>query len=574
MERSGATGQLVTTDHIPSSRGRDAGSGASAAAPGTFSCVVDTHPLFHLNALRWFASLTRSAGVDPRDLVVHVAGGPRTDVLEYLQAKGVTVREVPPFDARSPPCNKIAAALSLATQGRQGLCVLTDSDVAIFEDPRQIPAPAGKVGMKPVDLARPPLPILESVFAAAGLPPPRLVPLLGQAGVATLAGNGNGGLYLVPGAMLPVVARAWERWARWLLERRELLAAWSLHVDQVAMALALAAEGIETFELDARWNFPLHLPALAGPDPAPPAVIHYHQQVDATGQLSPAGIPALDRRIDEANRAFGEVCREAFPNATFWEWRYLTDPELGSGVGSRGEPLADKRALLSVLLAALRPASVLDVGCGDGEATRGLPMPGYVGLDLSAAAVQRARAGRPDGDHRVGTLADQPHAVQADLTVCLDVLIHQADAAGYHDLVSRLWRSAARALLISGYEHPFRATSPMIHFHEPLSASLRRLDPDAAIHPLREVHGITTWLVLKALPDRPADDPRDLPLAAVIELLKQRAERTERIGDLEAKVAACGAEIERWRQRVTAMEATRAWRWRAWLLRWRRGRGD
>src|SRR5579863_1380654 len=359
-----------------------------------------------------------------------------------------------------------------------------------------------------------------------------------------------------PGAMLPVVARAWERWARWLLERRELLAAWSLHVDQVAMALALAAEGIETFELDARWNFPLHLPALAGPDPAPPAVIHYHQQVDATGQLSPAGIPALDRRIDEANRAFGEVCREAFPNATFWEWRYLTDPELGSGVGSRGEPLADKRALLSVLLAALRPASVLDVGCGDGEATRGLPMPGYVGLDLSAAAVQRARAGRPDGDHRVGTLADQPHAVQADLTVCLDVLIHQADAAGYHDLVSRLWRSAARALLISGYEHPFRATSPMIHFHEPLSASIRRLDPDAAIHPLREVHGITTWLVLKALPDRPADDPRDLPLAAVIELLEQRAERAERIGDLEAKVAACGAEIERWRQRVTAMEAT------------------
>ncbi|HLX07366.1 MAG TPA: hypothetical protein VKY89_05850, partial [Thermoanaerobaculia bacterium] len=74
--------------------------------------------------------------------------------------------------------------------------------------------------------------------------------------------------------------------------------------------------------------------------------------------------------------------------------------------------------------------------------------------------------------------------------------------------------------------------------------------------------------------DPPADDPRDLPLAAVIELLEQRAERAERIGDLEAKVAACGAEIERWRQRVTAMEATRAWRWRARLLRWRRGRGD
>jgi SAM-dependent methyltransferase len=30
------------------------------------------------------------------------------------------------------------------------------------------------------------------------------------------------------------------------------------------------------------------------------------------------------------------------------------------------------------------------------------------------------------------------------------------------------------------------------------------------------------------------------------------------------------AELERWRERVAAMEATRAWRLRAWLLRWRR----
>jgi hypothetical protein len=32
------------------------------------------------------------------------------------------------------------------------------------------------------------------------------------------------------------------------------------------------------------------------------------------------------------------------------------------------------------------------------------------------------------------------------------------------------------------------------------------------------------------------------------------------------------AELERWRVRVAAMESTRAWRLRAWLLRWRHGR--
>ena len=65
------------------------------------------------------------------------------------------------------------------------------------------------------------------------------------------------------------------------------------------------------------------------------------------------------------------------------------------------------------------------------EATQDLPMPGYVGIDLSPEAVRRTKIGRPEGEFLVGRLADFP--IRADLTICLDVLIHQSDAATYRD---------------------------------------------------------------------------------------------------------------------------------------------
>jgi SAM-dependent methyltransferase len=584
----------VTVDHESSAQVSFPGARVVPTAAGKFSCVIDSHPRFHLDALRWFSSLTRLAGVDAADLVVHAVGPARTDVLTYLAARGVSVQEIQPFDPRSPHCNKIAGALRLAAERPDGLVVLTDSDLAICEDPRRLEGPSDQVGMTPVHMANPPLEVLANVFGAAGLPLPRRAAIQLQPGEITVAGNGNGGLYLVPGDLLPDVARAWAHWARWLLERAELLAAWSHYIDQVAMALALAAESIPALDLDVRWNFPIHLPSIIPADPPMPAVIHYHQHLDPAGRIVPTGVAAVDRRIADANAALGEVWSEAFPNATFWEWRYLTNPELGSGVGSRGKPLEDKRALLAALIEALRPASTLDVGCGDGEATRGIAIESYVGLDLSAAAVERARAGRHDGVYRVGTLAD--HAVEVDLTICLDVLIHQADPAVYHDLVSRLLRSATRALVVSGYEHPIGPTFSTVHYHEPLTATLRRLDPAAEIHPLREEHQITTLLVLKAPAARLG---RGAPAEAVPGLVKLLAERASLLGELKAEREALSAELrrrlgdnerlagenlalreardrlstelDRWRERVGAMESTRAWRLRAWLLRMRRG---
>ena len=460
---------------------------------GTIACVVDEDPRFHLEALRWYASLTEVAGVCPTDLLVHVVGRDDTDALDLLRSRGVTIRRLRPFDPRSPHCNKISGALSLAEEGVEGIAVLTDTDIVVCEDPRAHPVTLGAVAMKFVDAPNPPLDVVKLVFEKAGVELPPVVPLDFMPKSMTVEGNGNGGVYLVPGELLGKVATAWSTWARWLLQRIELLGPFANYVDQMAMALALRDEGISPQRLQPRWNMPTHVPEWISTKTERPAIIHYHQAVQTTGLVSPVGNKVIDAQIRACNAAISKLWAEGFPNTSFWEWRYRSNPELGSGLGSRGAPLSGKRDLLTKVLADVRPESTLDVGCGDGEATRGLVIPQYTGIDQSAEAIRLSRRARPGDKFLVGTLGD--NAVNADLAICLDVLIHQPDPSTYRDLVFRLLQAADKALLVSGYEAPPKSGSPMIYFHEPLSASIRHFAPEADLRFLREEHEITTWLV-------------------------------------------------------------------------------
>jgi SAM-dependent methyltransferase len=468
---------------------------------GTIACVVDEDPRFHLDALRWYASLTGVAGVDPTDLVVHVVGRRDTDALDLLRSRGVTIRPVQPFDSRSPHCNKISGALSLAEEGVEGIAVLTDSDIVVCEDPRAHPVGPDAVAMKCVDGPNPPLAIVERVFNEAGVELPPLVGLDFSPKSRTVEGNANGGIYLLRGELLGPVATAWSRWARWLLDRIELLGQFPKYVDQMAMALAVRDARIATQRLHPRWNMPTHAPKWISRKAGQPAVLHYHEAVQTTALVSPVGNRAIDARIAECNTAISELWRECFPLNSFWDWRYRSNPALGPGPGSRGAALVAKRELLTKVLADVRPESTLDVGCGDGEATRGLVMPCYVGIDQSAEAVRLGRQTRDGAEFLVGTLHDT--ALAADLTVCLDVLIYQPTSAAYRDLVGRLLRSAKKTLLVSGYEAPPKSDAPALHFYEPLSASIRRFAPDADLRLMRTAQGIATWLVDTGTPGLP-----------------------------------------------------------------------
>ena len=468
---------------------------------------------FHLDALRWFASLTTIAGVDPRDLVVHVVGPDTSDVLLYLRSRDVTVRPVEAFDPRSPHCNKVAGALRLAQEGHEGPVVLCDTDIAVLEDPRTIDIPAGSIGGKVVDTPVPPLEVLHEIFAAAGVPAPPTTPLPWGENQVTVEGNNNGGLYLIPAPLLPVLAPAWETWARWLLDRRELLRDWTFHLDQVAMVLALTTEGIGSEQLDVRWNTPIHDLSRIPPDPPVPAVIHYHQEIDREGRIRLTGFPSIDQQIERANESIGRLWQEASPTGTFWQWRSLAEP--GSDSGSEGGSNLATRDLLTGVLDAVAPASVLHVGCGDGQVTQGLPMSDYTGIDVSPEALRRAEIGRPDGTFLRGRLAD--FSVRADLVICLDVLNYEFDVTAYRNEVAQLWESTDRVLLISGFERPPETLGPARHFHEPLSKTLLAVAPEAEYYPIREAHGSTTLVVLRPVPSPHQRDLRAGTLSSVVD---------------------------------------------------------
>ena len=446
---------------------------------GRFSCVVDQHPRFHLDALRWFACLTEVAGVDPHDLVVHVVGDDGSDALEYLRTRGVVLRTIARFDDRSPHCNKIAGALALSEVADDGVVVLCDTDLAVLEDPRRLALPRHGIAGKPVDAPVPPLETILGVFDAADVAAPPRVRLPWGQDQYTVSGNNNGGLYLVPGHLLTTVSSGWAHWARWLLGRIELLGEWPVYVDQVAMALALAAERIESKPLDVRWNTPSHDLTRIPPDAGTPAIIHYHQEVTDEGLLRTTTNEAIDKQIDVANEAIRRVWRSAAVFETHRQW-----------LRRSGRVPADPRAprtataILAALVDALQPESILEVGNVDRGVTGGLSLERYSAIDGSPDALERAEQVRPGGHFFHGTLAQHP--VTADVTISLGVLDLES-GAGREEQVRRLWHSAGRALVVSeraervggGNErHPPRG--------EPLWRLLRRIAPGAEVYAVGE----------------------------------------------------------------------------------------
>ena len=209
----------------------------------------------------------------------------------------------------------------------------------LLEDPRTIPVRADEIAAKIVDYPNPPLEYLQRIFEAAGREAPATTSVSHE-DAPTFSTNFNGGLYVLNAADLAGVAQAWSERARWLLDRQALLGAWTVHVDQIAFSLAMADTGLQVESSAIHVELP-DACATATTGPSLPKAIHYHRSTTVDGLLRGVGDPKVDRAIRTVNAAISAQWQEYFPNATFWSHRYQSNPELGSGIGSRGSPLAD-----------------------------------------------------------------------------------------------------------------------------------------------------------------------------------------------------------------------------------------
>ena len=115
--------------------------------------------------------------------------------------------------------------------------------------------------------------------------------------------------------------------------------------------------------------------------------------------------------------------------------------ESRSGPGSGSAEARELAPEIMDLIARLGVESVLDVGCGEGFWTPDLP--GYIGIDVSSVAIDRARQLHPDRDLRVDDGSPYP---KCDLVLLRCVIQHLSfDDASV--VIQRIRQSGATWLL-------------------------------------------------------------------------------------------------------------------------------
>jgi SAM-dependent methyltransferase len=463
-----------------------------------FSCVVDNTPLLLAQAFLWVNCLKQIRRIRADDIFVHIIGIDDEEFVAWLNEEKINVIEVTPFHPLSPHSNKIQQLQTLQ-QTNYDTVVLLDCDTAFIGD-HELPA-AAPIRASIVNYPNPPEPILERIFAEALGVPPEWLPAAFPRDQDRLTdrNNCNGGVYICDRKFLTELEDAWRSRALWSLAHLNLFEPYGVHVDQVSFALAMRDLRTNVEHLDLAWNFPTNLPAAVLPD-LTPQIIHYHGQITPRLQLKTIGLGLVDAAITHLNDEINNFIRNKFLNTMWWNFHYYIEAEVGSARETNDKNLDYTHKVLSDALRSFDDPVVVDVGCGDLEATKFLPIRRYHGLDISEGALSIARNKRPDWQfHRV-RIGD---AIQAgDVILCIDVLIHQPSLGQFLATVKSLTSAARQRLVVTGYEQPPTSDSPTTRYYLPISEALRSTGAFSSIAIVGESDGRSVIVADKRPPQR------------------------------------------------------------------------
>ncbi|MCW2673805.1 MAG: glycosyl transferase group 1 [Frankiales bacterium] len=137
-------------------------------------------------------------------------------------------------------------------------------------------------------------------------------------------------------------------------------------------------------------------------------------------------------------------------SASYWESRYALGQN--SGVGSYDDLAAFKAAVLNAFVAEHGIASVLELGCGDGNQLRLARYPSYRGFDVAPTAVRLCRkAFRRDRTKSFDVYDPAGFArlrPRAELTLSLDVVFHLVEEDVFVQHLNDLFDSAERFVCV------------------------------------------------------------------------------------------------------------------------------
>jgi SAM-dependent methyltransferase len=139
-------------------------------------------------------------------------------------------------------------------------------------------------------------------------------------------------------------------------------------------------------------------------------------------------------------------------SASYWERRYRLG--LTSGSGSEGDLASYKAGVLNDFVREHDVRTVVEFGCGDGQQLALADYRQYLGLDVSAMAIELCRA-RFGADLTKSFLRYDPASavnlgayLGADLTLSLDVIYHLVEDEAYDSHLRDLFGVSRRHVVI------------------------------------------------------------------------------------------------------------------------------
>lgn len=139
----------------------------------------------------------------------------------------------------------------------------------------------------------------------------------------------------------------------------------------------------------------------------------------------------------------------------YWESRYRG--LRNSGVGSFGDLAAYKAAFLNHFVLENKIKKVTELGCGDGAQLRAFRFPQYVGVDISATAVENCKSLYANDStkiflHHATYFRSGVHIPKADLSLSLDVIYHLVEDDVFETYMKDLFSASSKYVIIYAWD--------------------------------------------------------------------------------------------------------------------------
>jgi hypothetical protein len=167
-------------------------------------------------------------------------------------------------------------------------------------------------------------------------------------------------------------------------------------------------------------------------------------------------------------------------SSEYWEQRYSAGGDSGSGSYNR---LADfKASFLNEFVARHQIDSLIEFGSGDGAQLKLAIYPSYIGVDVSAKAIERCRElFAADPTKRFLQLGSLEPRTIADVSLSLDVVFHLVEDSVYEAYMSQLFESARKFVIV--YSSNVDQDWPQKHVrHRRFTSWVEENKPDWCLH--------------------------------------------------------------------------------------------